>query len=793
MGDMASQPAPDEVNERAAQPGNDAGSLRCVHIRVEGVVQGVGFRPHVYRLASELGIAGFVRNTSNDVQITAEGSPRYVDDFIRRLRADAPPLAHIHNLLVEDVPCSNAAHFEIRESVYQEGGSQLVSPDVATCPTCLSEILDANDRRHRYAFTNCTNCGPRFTIITGMPYDRPNTTMATFMMCPTCRAEYVDPANRRFHAQPNACPECGPSLQLVAPDGSAIPHSGDALKRTAELLHNGCIVAIKGMGGFLFACDATNSDVVQRLRLRKRRPSKPFAIMVRDIETARVHCHLTPEEESLLLSPSAPIVLARWRNDSTLCRDVAPGLLYLGIMLPYTPLHHILLRECELPLVMTSGNLSEEPIAADNAEALARLTDIADFFLMHNRPIHSRYDDSVVMVAGGATSMIRRARGYAPYPIQLPFEAPPVLAVGPQMKNTFCLAEGQRAFVSQHIGDLDSVETLDHFEDTIELYRSLFRIDPTIIAHDLHPDYASTRFARHFASAGLQAVAVQHHHAHIVSCMIENGMQEPVIGVAFDGSGFGTDGRIWGGEFLVCDSSASRRAAHLEYLPLPGGDAAILRPYRIAAAYVATLLGEQRLQRSCAVTDALVPEERHALMRQLETGLNTPLTSSMGRLFDAVAALTGVRGAIDYDGQAAIELEMQAHLYQGPCPARRYSFGIDQEGGAYVVRVAPVLDAVLHDLSNGALIPLIAASLHEAVAAMTADVCRLISRDTGIRTVALSGGVFQNRWLLESIPPRLTEAGLHVLRHTLLPSNDGCVSLGQAVIAAASVRDTTTV
>ncbi len=700
MGDMASEPAPHPVNAREPAARSKPLEHRYADIRVEGVVQGVGFRPHVYRLACALGLTGYVRNTSQNVRIVVEGLPDDVVEFIRRLVDEAPPLAHIERLAVEDSSCAGAVRFEILDSIFEEGPSQLVSPDVATCSACLHELLDSHDRRYRYPFTNCTNCGPRFTIITGMPYDRPNTTMAAFEMCPACLAEYGNPADRRFHAQPNACPVCGPSLELVDSGGHPVPCGGDAIHQTAGLIHDGHIVAVKGLGGFLLTCDSTSPDVVHTLRLRKHRPSKPFAVMVRDIEAARLHCELTPEEESLLLSPPAPIVLARWKEGSTVCRDVAPGLLFLGIMLPYTPMHHLLLRECNGPLVMTSGNLSEEPIVAENSEALTRLHGIADYFLMHNRPIHSRYDDSVVMAPGGLPTMLRRARGYAPYPIHLPFPSPAVLAVGPQTKNTFCLAEGHRAFVSQHIGDLDSIETLDHFEATIELYRSLFHIEPKLVAHDLHPDYVSTEYAHRLAAEGLATYAVQHHHAHIVSCMMENEFQEPVIGVAYDGSGLGADGNIWGGEFLVCDASTVRRAGHLEYLPLPGGDAATLRPYRIAAAYIATLLGEHRLTQSLTPSHTLEGDERTTLLRQLETRFNTPLTSSMGRLFDAIAALTGVRSTIDYDGQAAIELEMQAHRQPSPAASRRYAFGTDKADHAYVIRVAPVLDAVLRDLSR---------------------------------------------------------------------------------------------
>jgi len=784
MGGMAAQPARDPLNARFSPSGHEKPGHRCALVRVEGVVQGVGFRPYVYRLASELGLTGYVRNTSQNVTIVVGGAPEAVQEFISRLPTEAPPLAHIHHLSVEDAPPYDTTRFEILESAFEEGRSQLVSPDVATCSACLDELLDSTDRRYHYPFTNCTNCGPRFTIITAMPYDRPNTTMSSFAMCSACGAEYLDPADRRFHAQPNACPVCGPSVNLLDHDGNEVPNT-DAIARTAVLLDEGRIVALKGLGGFLLACDATTPEVVQQLRVRKRRPSKPFAVMVRDIETARRHCDLTPEEESLLLSPAAPIVLARWKkNESTVCGDVAPGLLFLGIMLPYTPLHHLLMRASSRPLVMTSGNLSEEPIAAETGEALARLHGIADYFLTHNRPIHSRYDDSVVMVAGGQTHLLRRARGYAPYPVELTFNSPAVLALGPQTKNTFCLAERHRAFVSQHIGDLDNVETLDHLEDTVQLYRNLFHIAPAIIAHDLHPDYASTSLAQHLATTPQVLRAVQHHHAHIVSCMVENAADEPVIGIAFDGSGFGSDGHIWGGEFLICDATEFRRAGHLEYLPLPGGDAATLRPYRIAAAYVTKLLGEHRVRQCRHVADVLHNDEWRVLVRQIETGLNTPLTSSMGRLFDAVAALAGVRSTIDYDGQAAIELEMQAHQFAEPWGTHRYVFGIEHVNGLHVVRVTPVLDAVLRDIVDGEATPMIAAAFHEAVVEMAVDMATLISRDTGIRTVVLSGGVFQNRILIEMMPERLRRAGFRVLTHTLLPSNDGCVSLGQAVIAA---------
>ncbi len=756
---------------------------KCLSIRVRGVVQGVGFRPFVYRLANSTGLSGWVRNTSEGVDIEVEGPRRSIGTFVRELREKAPPLAHIDEVTTEECPPRGFAQFEIRESLFEEGKSQLVSPDIATCSACLEELLDATDRRHRYPFTNCTNCGPRFTIIADMPYDRPNTTMRSFTMCPACKAEYDDPLDRRFHAQPNACPSCGPSLSLLDAHGAAV-ECADPLARASTLLKEGAIVAVKGLGGFLLACDATSPPAVRLLRERKQRPAKPFAVMVPDIEVAALHCDVSEQESSLLASPAAPIVLARWKDSSSVCHEVAPGLLYLGLMLPYTPLHHILLRDCDMPLVMTSGNLSEEPIAADNEEALRRLAGIADYFLVHNRPIHSRYDDSVAMIVDGTVQMLRRARGYAPNPVELPFEGPRVLATGAQTKNTFCLTKGHHAFVSQHIGDLDSVETLDHFEETIRLYTELFHTQPELVAHDLHPDYLSTRYAQDMSQQGLKTCAVQHHHAHIAACMVENGVTAPVIGVAFDGAGLGADGHIWGGEFLVCDLAESRRAGHLEYLPLAGGDAATKRPYRTAAGYIMALFGNNGMDRSPVLLSRLAEGERDVIARQITSGLNAPLCSSMGRLFDAVAATTGLRHQIAYEGQAAVELEMAAHRHTGPAPTGRYTFHVDMTDGTYIVRVAPLLSAVLDDVHAGRPVSLVAAAFHEAVAQMTADMCGRLAADSGIRTIALSGGVFQNRLLLGRVRALLSEAGLRVLLHTTLPSNDGCVSLGQAVIAA---------
>jgi hydrogenase maturation protein HypF len=776
-------------------------SLKAASISVHGIVQGVGFRPFVYGLAVKHDLKGWVYNTSEDVRIEVEGDAEAIAQFELELRTKAPPLAHIEDITVECVPPAGYDRFEIRHSQAQEGKYQLISPDVATCKPCLDELLDAGDRRYRYPFTNCTNCGPRFTIIEDMPYDRPKTTMRYFQMCPRCQAEYDNPLDRRFHAQPNACPECGPRVELLDSEGNLMADP-DPLAAAGQLLREGKIVAVKGLGGFLLACDATDDTVVRMLRDRKKRSSKPFAIMVAGVEAAREHCYVSAEEEKLLTSPQSPIVLMKWREDSLVSREVAPNLLFLGIMLPYTPLHHVLLRDARLPVVMTSGNLSEEPIARDNDEALRRLDGIADYFLVHNRDIYSRYDDSVAMVERGTSQVVRRARSYAPYPIHLPFDARQVLGCGAEEKNTFCLTRDNYAFVSQHIGDMENMETLEHFDATISLYKRLFHIEPGIVAHDLHPDYLATKYAQELAGSGMKLVAVQHHHAHIASCMADNGLERPVIGVAFDGTGMGADGNIWGGEFLVADYGSFRRAGHLEYLPLPGGAAAIRRPYRTALGYLLTLLGEDGLSHDLPVVAGADDTEVEVIKRQLERRINSPLTSSMGRLFDAVSALLGIRGEIDYEGQAAVELEMAAHAYcGGESPSVRagqlpggiddaicdsgegYPFGIAEDDGMRIVRLKDLLSAIIEDLRQGVPGGRISAKFHDTVAQMTSQMCRLIADESGISQVALSGGVFQNRLLLRKTVRLLERGGFQVFTHRQVPCNDGGISLGQAVIA----------
>jgi len=764
------------MSKAARQP------LRLASISVRGIVQGVGFRPFIYGLAIKHNLKGWVYNTSEDVKIEVEGEAEAIRQFERELQTQAPPLAHIETINIEYNHPRHYKKFEIRSSQAQEGKYQLISPDVATCRACLGEVMDTEDRRYRYPFTNCINCGPRFTIIEGMPYDRPKTTMRSFRMCSQCQAEYDNPLDRRFHAQPNACPKCGPQVELVDNQGNLITES-NPITAASQFLSKGKILAIKGLGGFLLACDATNDIVVKTLRQRKKRSSKPFAIMVTDISEARKHCYVSSEEEDLLTSPQSPIVLMKWREESCVSLEVAPNLRFLGVMLPYTPLHHILLRDTGLPLVMTSGNVSEEPIARDNDEALRRLAGIADYFLIHNRDIYSSYDDSVSMVERGTSQLVRRARSYAPYPIRLPFEAKQVLGCGAEEKNTFCLAKDNYAFLSQHIGDMENMETLEHFDRTISLYQKLFHIKPEIVAHDLHPDYLATNYARELGKSGMKLVPVQHHHAHIASCMADNGLESAVIGVAFDGTGMGADGNIWGGEFLVADYRDYRRAGHLEYLPLPGGVAAIKRPYRTAIGYILTLLEESALNHDLPIMREADDMEIEVIKRQIEREINSPFTSSMGRLFDAVSALLGIRSVIDYEGQAAVELEMAAYEEDYVHIQESYPYRIVEIEGMRVIRLRDLFATVLEDLSQGASKGSMSVRFHDTIARMIDEICRLTADKTGITQVALSGGVFQNRILLKKTTSLLESSGFQVFTHRQVPCNDGGISLGQAVVA----------
>ena len=764
------------------------GTKKLARVAVWGVVQGVGFRPFVYCLAHQYSLQGWVRNTSGNVEIEVEGDEKNIRGFLTDLEAKAPPMAHIEKVEVSFFPAKDIGGFKILTSQSEAGQYQLISPDIATCEDCRRELLCSTDRRYRYPFTNCTNCGPRFTIIEDIPYDRAKTTMHRFKMCPRCQQEYDDPLNRRFHAQPNACPDCGPNLEIV--DGAGNPVASDDVIRTAgNFLKAGKILALRGLGGFQLACDATNGEIVDLLRKRKRRLAKPFAVMVATMEDVARHCLLSPGERRLLKSPECPIVLLRWRHSSSnISASVAPNLKYIGMMLPYTPLHHLLLKETGQPLVMTSGNLSEEPIAKDNGEALVRLKGIADYFLLHNRDIYARYDDSVYIV-DEVPRPIRRARGYAPYPIFLSFKSEQVLACGAEEKNTFCLTKDEHAFLSQHIGDMENEETLEHFEHTIELYKRLFRVEPRVIACDMHPEYLSTKYARQIGTEyGLSLVPVQHHHAHIASCLAENKVTGPVIGVALDGTGYGSDGTIWGGEFLLADLSSFRRAGHLEHVPLPGGVAAIKKPYRMALSYLYTLLGDDLPLAGLPLAD-LEPGEVEIVRKQLERGINSPLTSSAGRLFDAVSALAGVRGEIDYEAQAAIELEMAAPDKVEDFEGESYPFAIIEEQGVRVVRLAGLISSVARDVRAGVPVPIVSARFHHTVAQIITGMCRAIAEESGIKEVALSGGVFQNRLLLKLATSALKREDFRVLTHHLVPCNDGGVSLGQAVVANFAVKE----
>jgi hydrogenase maturation protein HypF len=681
---------------------------------------------------------------------------------------------------------------------------QPISPDVSTCPDCLRELFDPHDRRYRYPFTNCTNCGPRFTIIKDIPYDRPKTTMADFALCPDCAAEYHDPLNRRFHAQPVACPVCGPQIWLeMSSEGEVRPtgfREDEAMLEVQRMLGDGKIIAIKGLGGFHLACDATNAQAVSELRRRKLRVDKPFALMMPDLATVNAHCFVDAAESELLDSRERPIVILQRRPESPIAEEVAPGQDTLGVMLPYTPLHYLLFAahpEDKNPdrataLVMTSGNLSEEPIAYDNEEARQRLSSLADAFLMHDRPIRTRCDDSVVRVTNSTVYPMRRSRGYAPFPVLLPWKPPPTLATGAELKNTFCMTRGEYAFLSHHIGDLENYETLQSFEDGVSHYERLFRIKPEIIAYDLHPDYLATRYALQRAeSERLPSYGVQHHHAHIAACMVENGLsdEEPVIGLAFDGTGFGEDGRIWGGEFLIADYRGYLRTAHLRYVPLPGGDRAIREPWRIALAWLreAGVDWEADLRPVQHAMHHPGAPALEAIERQLAAGINTPLTSSMGRLFDAAAALAGVRQSVNYEAQAAIEFEalIDEHEYGF------YPFAIlensDQAGDqlttSLVIDPGPLFQAMQKDLCAGVPVPAISARFHNGVAEMTRQVVETLSRRYGLSRVVLSGGVWQNMALLYKTMRLLQNAGMRVFIHAKTPTNDGGIALGQAVIA----------
>ena len=754
-------------------------------IAVRGIVQGVGFRPFVYGLARRLTLNGFVRNTSLGVLIEIEGDPAALDAFQRDLLRP-PPLASIETVESAVLPVRGERGFRIDTS-QSESSSQdaniRVSPDVATCNACLLDLYDPQNRRYLYPFITCATCGPRLTIVTGAPYDRERTTMAGFAMCDACRREYEDPMDRRFHAETIGCSACGPSLALGDAECNAI--AADPIARVVTLLTSGSIAAIKGLGGYHLACDATNAGAVARLRMRKHRDEKPFAVMFESLESVERACEVDEAERGLLIAPSRPIVLLR-RSDRALPEDspvpgVAPGSAVIGAMLPSTPVQHILMRRVARPLVMTSGNRSQEPVAIDDADAFQRLADIADVFLTNDRPIHVRCDDGVSRIVDGCELPIRRSRGDTPRPIRLARPCPvPVLAVGGHLKNTFALGRHHDAFVSHHVGDLDDESALAAFQREIPLYETLFDIAPAIIAHDLHPDYHSTRYATQRAlSRGLQTIAVQHHHAHVASALAEHRLEGPVIGVAFDGSGYGDDGSIWGGEFLVGDARAVRRMAHLRTVPLPGGEQAIREPWRMATSHLLDA-GED-----ADLVTRRHPETARLLERMIERGINAPMTSSAGRLFDAVAALVGIRDRVSFEGQAAMELEWLA-TDTAPCGA--YPLDLETTDGAMVLDTRPLIRAVARDVRDGCSPPVVARRFHAGLAAGIASICERIRDLTGVERIVLTGGVFLNGLLTHECTGRLTAMRFDVYRHRLVPPNDGGLSLGQLAVAAARLE-----
>ncbi len=765
-------------------------------IHVTGVVQGVGFRPFIYALAKRHTLGGWVCNTSSGVDIEVSGPVQSLEAFCRDMISQAPPLSRIESWTATRMPPGDDPGFVIRHSVACADQFLPVSADVAICTECRRELQDRSDRRYRYPFINCTQCGPRFTILTDIPYDRPYTTMAPFQMCDDCASEYRDPSSRRFHAQPNACAKCGPQVRLVP--AVSLLESGlagredmqgeAAIVAARRLLKDGRIVAIKGLGGFHLACSPFAFETVAELRRRKGRIDKPFALMARNLDILSEFCQISSEEQALLVSPQCPIVLLRRRPHPagegfapSLSPWVAPGQTTLGCMLPYTPLHELLLEAEEgFPslLIMTSGNIREEPIATSNEEARARLSSLADSFLLHNREIHVRCDDSVVRIFEGRELPLRRSRGYAPYPVKLPHLVAPILATGGELKNVFCVTREDYAFLSQHVGDMENYETLVSFERSVTHFENLFRIRPRLIGYDLHPDYLSTRYALERSDReGIPAMGVQHHHAHIASCMAENGLRgdSPVIGVAFDGTGYGVDGSIWGGEFLICSFQSFERFAHLAYVPLPGGDTAIRHPFRIALSYLDQAGIEWSPELPCVAAASEL--ERTAIAHQIRTGLNSPPTSSMGRLFDAVASLLDVRQIVNYEGQAAMELESLCD------PREKETYSVP-DCSSSSLDCSSIFPEILSDLKKGIPHSTIAAKFHNYLATLVLKILSRIRSERGLDQVALSGGVFQNVTLLGRTLDLLRNAGFLVYTHHLVPPNDGGIALGQAVIAS---------
>jgi hydrogenase maturation protein HypF len=762
------------------------------HVQVKGIVQGVGFRPFVYKLAKALELTGYVFNSSSGVTIEVEGGAREINEFLRTLKADPPQLAEVTEISVSEVDTCGDTNFFILGSREEPGAFALVSPDAGTCDACWRDFGDPGNRRYGYPFTNCTHCGPRYTIIRDIPYDRATTTMAAFTMCAACRAEYEDPKDRRFHAQPNACSVCGPSLELV-PRGSPLPDlsftdtdSLPVIRKARALLREGKILAVKGLGGFLLACDGSNETVVAELRRRKRRPAKPFALMSRDVAAARTFCDVSEVDEAALRHVRRPIVVLPRLQGTELASGIAPENMTLGVMLPYTPLHYLLFSDSPesdsefQALVMTSGNLSEEPIVISNPEAMKQLDGIADWFLLHNRDIAMRVDDSVVRTFEGRERVLRRSRGFVPQTIDLGIGMEEVLAFGGELKNTFCLTKSRHAILSQHIGDLENHETMLFFEETLGRMKHLFKVSPRVAAHDLHPGYMSTRMA--LASDIERKIAVQHHHAHIVSCMAENHLSGDVIGVAWDGTGFGPDNRIWGGEFLVANFAEFTRRGHLRDVLLPGGDAAVRQPWRMALSYLRDVFGQQ-MPTNLGCFRAISERRFELVDTMISRQIQTVQTSSSGRLFDAVAALVGLASEVTFEGQAAIALEMIA----GSATDARYRFEIEEVEPA-ILDFRPMIESIVKDILAGRAAGEISARFHNTLSAAIVEMCCRIRQSDALDRVCLSGGTFQNLYLLDRTVLELRCRGFGVFLHAMVPANDGGISLGQAVIANEVMR-----
>lgn len=750
-------------------------------IKISGIVQGVGFRPFIYDLAKSLFLNGWVNNTGSDVIIDVEGNHQSLNIFINRIKNEAPPLSYIKNMEVQLKPFQGYSDFLIMESVKSNEKTVYISPDVAICGECEKELLDSNNRRYLYPFINCTNCGPRFTIISGVPYDRVNTTMNKFQMCADCTGEYEDPKDRRHHAQPVSCYNCGPEAEVLDKNGKKIV-TDDPVGFAGKKLLEGCIVAVKGLGGYHLACNAANENSVRELRHRKIRDDKPFALMVRDFETALKYCFINKAEKKLLESEKRPIVLMKRKENSGLPYEIAPGNPFLGIMLPYTPIHLLLFSEIRgghklEALVMTSGNRSSEPIYYKDGEAVENLSGIADYFLSNNRDIYTRTDDSVTRIFRDKEYVIRRSRGYVPFPItcRVVKDTPQILACGGELKSTFCLNKGDEFLMSHHIGDLENVETLISFEDGISHFKKILDFNPEIIAYDLHPEYLSTKYAK---SMDLEnKIAVQHHHAHIASCMAENDLSEDVIGVAFDGTGYGEDGNLWGGEFFTGKYEKFDRRGHLEYIQMPGGEAAIREPWRMAVSY---LNKAGIVSNSAQYLNKISVNKIDAVIQMIDKNVNSPLTSSVGRLFDAVSALIGLRSDINYEGQAAIELEYITDTeYWG-----EYQFSIEDSQEIFKVSVDETITGIICDIENGVPKDVISSKFHETVAGIIHAGCIKIRKESGLNKAVLSGGVFQNMILLEKSVSKLECSGFKVFVHSKVPANDGGIALGQAVIAA---------